>query len=226
MTLGILGRKKGMTQIFDEDGMVHPVTLIEAGPCTVVQCKNEKSDGYNAIQVAFGKAKPQRLGKAARRRFEKLKLDCFEDLKEFRVANVADFQVGQVMTVTGFKAGDRVDVQGTTKGRGFQGVMKKEGKHGGPDAHGSDFHRRPGSIGMRTWPGRVIKNMGMPGRMGSDTVSIRHLTVLDVKPEENLLMVEGAIPGARESLVVIFNRESDFATRFKVAAEAPAEQTT
>ncbi|MDO8526194.1 MAG: 50S ribosomal protein L3 [Deltaproteobacteria bacterium] len=228
MTLGILGRKKGLTQIFDENGIVITVTVIEAGPCTVIQRKTTKIDGYNAIQVGFGAIRPALLTKAMRQRFEKLKLACLRDLKEFRVSNVDDFAVGQTITVAGFKPGDSVDVQGVTKGRGFQGVMKKEGKHGGPDGHGSGFHRRPGSIGMRTWPGKVLKNMGMPGRMGAEQVMIRHLSVVDVKLEENLILVKGSVPGHREGLVVIFNREADFESRFKQEAapsiEAPQPQ--
>lgn len=210
MSLGLLGRKKGMTQIFDEEGAIIPVTVIEAGPCTVVQKKTQKTDGYQAIQLGFGKAKEQRFNKPRKGHFEKKKLEFFTHLKEFRTPKAEELEVGQVVSVKVFQTGDIVDVQGITKGRGFQGVMKKEGKHGGPDAHGSGFHRRPGSIGMRTWPGKVLKNMGMPGRMGNEQVMTRHLTVVGVRPEENLLLVRGCVPGAREGLLVIYNREKDF----------------
>lgn len=210
MTLGLLGRKKGMTQVFGKDGEVIPVTVIHAGPCTVVQKKTAENDGYPAIQIGFEELKKQkRLAKPYRNHFEKRKLNCFSNLREFRVAAPNDFEVGQVMNVQLFQIGDRIDVQGVTKGRGFQGVIKRHGKHGGPDAHGSDFHRRPGSIGMRTWPGRVLKNMGMPGRLGSDRVTTKGLTVVAIVPEQNLLLVQGSVPGAREGLVVVYKKTRD-----------------
>ena len=224
MTLGLLGKKKGMTQIFDESGNVIPVTLVEVGPCTVVQCNTKKKQGYDAVQLGFFPNKPQRLPKPLRDRFEKQKMACFSHLKEFRVGDVVSFKVGQVMTVAGFKSGDTVDVQGITKGRGFQGVMKRHGKHGGPDGHGSGFHRSPGSIGMRTWPGRVLKNMRLPGRMGADQVLIRNLRVVGVDLGQNLLLIRGAIPGAREQIITVFNREKDFESRFKEVAPQEAAQ--
>lgn len=216
MTLGLLGTKKGMTQVFDEQGIVFPVTVVELGPCTVVQKKTVKTDGYNAIQLGFASQKAHRVTKALKGHFEKKGLKNYSrTLKESRVSDPEQFEVGQQITVQAFRTGDVVDVQGVTKGRGFQGVIKKEGKHGGPDGHGSGFHRRPGSIGMRTWPGRVMKNMGMPGRMGNDQVLMRHLTVVGIKPEENLVLLRGAIPGTRNGLVVVFNRAKDFEARYK-----------
>lgn len=216
MPLGLLGRKKGMTQIFGTNGEVIPVTVIETGPCTVVQKKTVATDGYNALQLGFVQTtKKQRLSKPRRGHFEKKKLAYFTQLKEFRVCDPELFQVGDCLQVQVFQTGDWVDVQGWTKGRGFQGVIKRHGKHGGPDSHGSDFHRRPGSIGMRTWPGRVLKNMGMPGRMGHDQVMIRKLKVRLVQPENNLLLVEGAVPGHREGIVAVYNRTKNFETRFK-----------
>lgn len=227
MSLGLLGKKRGMTQIFDEGGAVIPVTVIEVGPCTVVQKKTLKTDGYNALQIGFGTQKAHRVNKALKGHVEKKGLKTyFKTLKEARILDPEQFVIGQQITVQAFQAGDLVDVQGFTKGRGFQGVIKKEGKHGGPDGHGSGFHRRPGSIGMRTWPGRVMKNMGMPGRMGQDKVMLRHLTVAGVQPEENLLLVKGAVPGARNDLVVVYNREKDFEARYKkveTKTETPAE---
>lgn len=215
MSLGLLGRKKGMTQIFDENGAALPVTVVEAGPCTVVQTKTRETDGYPSIQLGFETAKPRRLNKPQKGHFEKKKTALFRQLKEFRFAGVENFATGQMLTVACFQTGDRVDVQGVVKGRGFQGVIKRHGKQGGPDAHGSDFHRRPGSIGMRTWPGRVLKNMRLPGRMGGNTIKTRNLRVVGVNPQENLLLIHGAIPGSREGLVVIYNRQKDFAQRFK-----------
>lgn len=209
MSLGLLGRKKGMTQIFGPQGEIIPVTVIETGPCTVVHKKTVESDGYNAIQLGYRPVtKKQRLSKPYRGYFEKKKLDCFAHLKEFRLKDVEPFGVGDCLKADLFKVGDAVDVQGWTKGKGFQGVMKRHGKHGGPDAHGSGFHRRPGSIGMRTQPGRVFKNTRLPGRLGNDSVRIRNVTVREVRPEENLLLVEGAIPGHREGVVLIYKRNA------------------
>lgn len=224
MTLGLLGRKKGMTQIFDESGAAVPVTVVEAGPCTVVQTKTKETDGYLSIQLGFETAKPKALNKPEKGHFEKKKTGYFRQLKEFRGKGVESLATGQQLTVAAFKVGDTVDVQGMTKGRGFQGVIKRHGKHGGPDSHGSDFHRRPGSIGMRTWPGRVLKNMKLPGRMGYDQVKTKNLKIVGVRPEENLLLIHGAVPGTREGLVVIYNREKDFAERFKAEAKEEAKQ--
>lgn len=208
MTLGLLGFKKEMTQIFDQQGLCIPVTLIQAGPCVVVLKKDLKSDGYHAIQLGFSEVKENRLNKAKKGHFQKRKIALLRHLKEFRIPDSAVFELGQTLTAEHFKPGDHINVEGITKGRGFQGVMKKEGKHGGPDAHGSDFHRRPGSIGQRTWPGKVMKNMGMPGRMGADRVTIKNLKVIDVKVEHNLLLVEGSVPGAKNGLLVIYKRSA------------------
>lgn len=213
--LGLLGRKKGMTQIFGKDGACIPVTVIQAGPCVVIQTKGKEKEGYAAIQVGFEETKAARVNKPQAKNFEKRNQKYFSQLKEFRVERPEDFQVGQMLTVEAFKPGDRVDVQGVSKGRGFQGVIKRHGKHGGPDAHGSDFHRRPGSIGMRTWPGRVLKNMRLPGRMGADTVAVRRLEVVEVQPKDHCLLVRGSVPGAREGLLVIYSREKDFVSRLR-----------
>lgn len=207
MTLGLIGKKIGMTQIFGKNSELIPVTVLQVGPCTVIQKKTKEKDGYEALQFGFGSVKrKERLTKPRRGHFEKKNLECFTTLKEFREFGPQPFEVGQIVKVDLFQAGDTVHVQGMTKGRGFQGVIKRHGKHGGPDAHGSDFHRRPGSIGMRTWPGRVLKNMKLPGRMGYEKVMIRNLTVVDVKPEDHLLLVRGAVPGARGGLVVVTKR--------------------
>lgn len=205
--LGLLGRKKGMTQIFGKDGAVIPVTVVQCGPCTVIEKRNKEKNGYEAVQLGFETVKKkERLSKPVQKYFEKKNLGIFATLKEFRTAS-QNFEVGQVIGANLFQVGDLVDVQGVTKGRGFQGVIKRHGKHGGPDAHGSDFHRRPGSIGMRTWPGRVFKNTRLPGRMGNDNVTIKNLTVVDVKPDQGLVLIEGGIPGTRNGLVVIYKRD-------------------
>ncbi len=211
--LGLLGKKKGMTQIFVDGGERIPVTVVELGPCTVTQCKTGKSDGYNAVQLGFGVTTPKKLTKAQRGHLEKNSLPLYTHLREFRTDRAADYSVGEELLVTGFKAGDIVHVTGVTKGRGFQGVMKRHGKHGGPASHGSNFHRRPGSIGMRTWPSRVFKNTRLPGHMGCDNVTIRNLEVVAIRPEDNILLVRGGIPGAREGLVVVTPVDVEFEAR-------------
>ncbi len=199
--LGLLGTKLGMTHVYDDEGTAHPVTVVELGPCTVVQVKTVATDGYDAVQLGFGTPKTARVSKPLKGHFEKKGVGLATHLREFRTPRAGEFKVGERLLVTAFEPGDTVDVKGVTKGRGFQGVMKRCGKHGGPASHGSDFHRRPGSIGMRTWPGRVPKNMGMPGHMGDENITTRNLTVIKVRPEENLLFVEGALPGTKGGLV-------------------------
>lgn len=211
--LGLMGKKLGMTQVFTEGGDVVPVTVVKLGPCTVTQKKLSETDGYAALQLGFGEATPKRMCKARRGHLEKKGLKLFTVLKEFRTDRAADFNVGDELCAAGFKAGDVVHVSGVSKGRGFQGVMKRHGKHGGPASHGSDFHRRPGSIGMRTWPGHVLKNMKMPGHMGNVKVTTKNLEVVVVKPEENLVLIKGAVPGARNGTVVVIPLEKDFETR-------------
>jgi large subunit ribosomal protein L3 len=198
MIPGIIGRKLGMTQIFRDDGRVEAVTALEAGPCSVVQIKTVAKEGYNAVQLGFGEAKrlksPQRghlrgLGK-------------FKYLREFRVDDIGDIEVKVDASL--FKEGDLVDVTGLSKGKGFAGVVKRYGFAGGPKTHGqSDRHRHPGSIGATTSPGRVLKGTRMAGRMGGQRVTVRKLEVLKADPERNLLLVKGAVPGAKNGLLLI-----------------------
>jgi large subunit ribosomal protein L3 len=211
--LGLIGKKIGMTQVFDKDGSLVPVTVVRAGPCTVVQKKTKDKDGYDAIQLGFGRRKTVRIPKARRVHCEKKNIEFLDTLREFRPAKIEDFEVGQVLTVSTFKEGDYVDVIGISKGHGFQGVIKRHGKHGGPMSHGSDFHRRTGSIGMRTWPGRVFKNTRLPGHMGDERVTTKNLLVTGVRPEDNVLLLKGAVPGSRNGIVVIINRMDDFENR-------------
>ena len=211
--LGLLGKKMGMAQVFDKDGSQVPVTVVLAGPCTVVQRKTKETDGYDALQLGFKKAKPTRLPKALRVHYEKKGIEPFVYLREFRTELANAFEVGQIFTVSAFKPGDIVDVVGVTKGRGFQGVIKRHGKHGGPASHGSDFHRRTGSIGMRTWPARVFKNTRLPGHMGVDRVTVNNLEVIDVRPQDDALLLKGAVPGAKGGLIIIVNRTKDFEKR-------------
>ncbi len=195
----LLGRKVGMTRIFTEDGQVVPVTVIEAGPCYVTQVKTKARDGYNAIQLGYGAAK--RLNKPMQGHLKDRRV---RHLREVRIDDVDKYQVGQVINAGVFAVGDRVDVVGTSKGRGFAGVMKRHGFGGGPKTHGqSDRQRSPGAIGMSNTPGWVQKGMRMAGHYGVDTVTVQGLKVVMVDAERNLIAVKGGIPGAPEGLVFI-----------------------
>lgn len=196
---GILGRKIGMTQIFDEKGKVIPVTVVEAGPCTVVQVKTADTDGYDALQLGFDEIrKEKRVNKPMMGHFKKAGIKPYRLLREFRMSGL---NVGDQVTVEQFKKGDRVSVSGLSKGKGFQGVMKRHGYGGGPGSHGSMFNRAPGSIGSSAFPSRVWKNKGMPGRMGGRRVTVKNLTVVDIRPEQNLILLKGAVPGHKGSYV-------------------------
>lgn len=200
----ILGKKVGMTQIFDEDGQVIPVTLIEAGPCYVVQKKTPEKDGYNAVQLGFGEVEEKKLSQPEQGHLKKADVLPLRYLREFRVSDHEDLEVGQVIKADIFEVGDLVDVAGTSKGKGFAGVVKRYGFAGGVKTHGqSDRHRAPGSIGAGTTPGRVFKGSRMAGRMGGDQVTISNLEVMIVDPERNLLAVKGSIPGAKNGLVLV-----------------------
>jgi large subunit ribosomal protein L3 len=204
MIQGILGKKLGMTQVFIADGRRIPVTVVEAGPCTVLQKKTESIDGYNALQVGFSEKKTHRVNKPMMGHFKKADQGAFACLRELDVENVDDYQVGDQITCDAvFKAGDIVDVTGTSKGKGFQGVIKRWGFSGGRATHGSHFHRAPGSIGMSAWPARVHKGKKMPGQMGNGRVTMQNLEIVEVRPEQNLILVKGAIPGANQGLVLI-----------------------
>ena len=203
MKKAIIGRKVGMTQIFGEKGEVIPVTVIEAGPCTVVQVKTAETDGYDAIKLGFGEIKDKKLTKPAKGQFAKLKLQPKKFLREFRVENVAEYEVGKELKADVFAKGDMVDVQGTSKGKGFQGVIHRHGQHRGPMGHGSMYHRRPGSMGPTSTPGRVFKGKKLPGHMGSLTVTIQNLEVVRVDLDKNVILVKGSVPGAKGSILKI-----------------------
>ncbi|HTO95508.1 MAG TPA: 50S ribosomal protein L3 [Myxococcales bacterium] len=205
MAIGLVGRKVGMTQIFDTDGTAVPVTVIEAGPCPVVQKKTVATDGYEAIQIGFqSEAKAARLTKPVRGHFDKVQLPYQRHLREIRLrGGEGEFQVGQVLTVNLFAAGDLVRVTGVSKGKGFQGGVKRWNYKGGPKTHGSMFHRAPGSIGASSYPSRVFRGHHLPGHMGAARLTVRGLTVVSVDPEKNLLLVRGAIPGPTGGLLTI-----------------------
>lgn len=203
---GILGKKVGMTQVFDESGEVIPVTIIEAGPCFVTQKKTVKQDGYTAIQLGFKEVKPKRLTQPQRGHLRKNNLPPLRYLREIRMSegDLEDYEEGQKISIGIFEVGEIVDVVGTSKGRGFAGVVKRHGFRGGPKTRGqSDRHRAPGSIGQTTTPGRVFKGKRMPGRMGNQRVSAQDLQVVLVDPQRNLLAVKGSVPGARNGLLLI-----------------------
>jgi len=198
----ILGKKLGMTQVFDETGKAIPVTVVEAGPCIVVQKKTADTDGYNAIQVGFGEAKEQELNKPAKGHLGKAQVKPLRYLREFRVEDAGVYQLGQELKADVFAAGEWVDVVGTSKGKGFAGGIKRHNFSRGPMGHGSKYHRRPGSAGAKG-PARIYKGRKMPGRLGGETVTIQKLMVVRVDAERNLLLVRGAIPGPKKSLVTI-----------------------
>ena len=200
MIQGIIGKKVGMTQVFAEDGVVTAVTAIEAGPCTVTQVKTKAKEGYDAVQLGFGEAK--RLNRPEKGHLKKLGL--YRRLREFRIEDASEIQLGQSVDVGIFHPGDLVDVTGTSKGKGFAGVVKRHHFAGGPKTHGqSDRHRAPGSIGAGTDPGRVLKGRKMAGHMGNERVTVKKLEVVKANPERNLLLVKGAVPGARNGLLII-----------------------
>lgn len=200
----LLGKKIGMTQIYGADNALIPVTVVEAGPCPVVQVKTLEKDGYNAIQLGFSKKKAKNATKAETNHAQKAGLEeTPRVLSEVRLDDVSQFKAGDIVTVAAFTEGQLVDIIGVSKGKSFQGVMKRFRTAGGPASHGSMFHRRIGSVGMRQTPGRVFKNMSMPGHMGSERRTIQNLTLVKILPEKNLLLVKGGIPGANGDDVII-----------------------
>ena len=206
-TIGILGKKIGMTRVYGEIGQTIPVTVIEAGPCKVLQVKTPEVDGYSAIQVGFSDKKASRVNKPVAGHLKKSDSEGYYFVREFRVEDVAVYTVGQAISIDEImKVGDKVDVQGISKGRGFQGVIKRHGFAGGGSGHGSMFHRAPGSIGCSAYPGRVVKGKKMPGRMGNDTVLRKNVVVVDIRPEENVVLLKGPLPGAKNGLLKIFKK--------------------
>ena len=203
MEKAIIGRKVGMTQVFDDKGVVIPVTVIEAGPCTVVQVKTVEKDGYDAVQLGYGAVKEFKVNKPMKGHFSKGNVTPTKHLREFRVEDTAAVKVGEEVKADVFAQGDLVDIQGTTKGKGFQGVIKRHGQSRGPMGHGSMYHRRPGSMGSTSTPGRVFKGKKLPGHMGVETVTIQNLEVVRVDLDKNAILVKGSIPGNKGSIVKI-----------------------
>ena len=203
-TLGIIGRKLGMTQLFLEDGSVVPATVVEAGPCTVIQKKTKEKDGYDALQLGFLPKNSKRVNKPLSGHFKKAGVGPYEYVKEFRVESVEGFESGGGVTLTLFKAGDIVDVTGLSKGKGFTGVIKRHGFHGSPGSHGThEYFRHGGSVGSAAYPHHTFKGMKMPGHHGNQKVTVQNIKVLDVKEDQNLILLEGGIPGSRHGLILI-----------------------
>ena len=203
MKKALVGKKVGMTQIFDEAGKVIPVTVIEAGPCVVAQVKTVETDGYDAVQLGFGEVKETKLNKPEKGHFAKAKVANKKHLREFRLDSLEGMTVGTELKADVFAAGDHVDIQGTTKGKGFQGVIKRHGQSRGPMGHGSMYHRRPGSMGSTSTPGRVFKGKKLPGHMGVQTVTIQNLDVVRVDLDKNVILVKGSVPGNKGAILKI-----------------------
>ena len=203
MKKAILATKVGMTQIFNEDGQLIPVTVLQAGPCAVTQVKTVENDGYSAVQVGFGDIREKLVNKPQKGHFAKAGVENKRFLKEFKFDNAEEYQVGQEIKADIFAEGDKIDATATSKGKGFQGAIKRHGQHRGPMAHGSKFHRHQGSNGACSSPSKVFKGKGMPGHMGCVKVTVQNLEVVKVDAEKNLLLVKGSVPGPKKALVTI-----------------------
>lgn len=199
----LLGKKIGMTQVFVEGDRLLPVTVLEAGPCVVIQVKTPESDGYSAVQIGFEEVPERKVSKPLKGHFSRAKVKPQRHLAEIRLENVAEYKVGQVINASVFESGEKADVMGVSKGKGYQGVVRRHGFGGGPASHGAHFHRAPGSIGMAATPSRVLKGSRMPGHMGNAQATVKNLEIVKVDVENNVILVKGAVPGANGSLVMI-----------------------
>lgn len=203
MSRGLLGKKLGMTSLFSPEGRYIPVTVMQVGPCVVTQIKRKDIDGYNALQIGFGERKKRRINKPLAGHLKKSGGGCFEILREFPVENPDEYALGQTISLDMFRVGERVDVTGTTKGRGFAGVVKRHGFRGGKETHGCKSHRVPGSIGCSAWPSKVVKGKKLPGHYGNARKTIRNIEVIDIRPEDNLILLKGGVPGPSSGMVII-----------------------
>ncbi len=203
MCKGLIGKKLGMTGIYTPEGERVPVTVLQVGPCVITQIKTMATDGYNALQLGFGEQKAFRVNKPVEGHLKKSGQKGFAFLREVSVDNPDEFSLGQTISPDVFKVGERVEVTGRSKGRGFAGVIKRHGFHGGKKTHGSHSHRIPGSIGCSATPAKVIKGKKMPGQLGNDRKTVRNLEIVDIRPEQNLIMLKGAVPGSKSGLVLI-----------------------
>jgi large subunit ribosomal protein L3 len=223
MVTGLLGKKVGMTQLFDADGTVHPATVLKAGPCVVAQVKTAQGDGYEAVQIGLVEGRPTKENKATQGHFKKAGVPPTRIVREVKQAAGSDpVKPGDQVNVSIFADGERVDIVGTSRGKGFQGVVKRHHFAGGRATHGSMFHRAPGSIGASSYPSRVVKGMRMGGHMGADRVTVRNVKILRVDAENNLLMLEGSVPGGPNSILLI--RKAVAAKKLKVAQVEPVKK--
>lgn len=203
-TLGLVGRKIGMTRIYGSDGNVIPVTVIQAGPCPVIEKKFDEKNGYNALQVGFEEVAAHRLNKPEKGHQQKANCGFYKMLKEVRLDSIDEFEVGQMLTVEMFTPGEKIRVTGTSKGRGFAGVIRRWNFSGAPASHGHEqVHRKPGSIGQCAWPSKVFKGKKMPGQLGNKTATMLNLEIVDVRPEDNVVLVRGQVPGPKQGIVVL-----------------------
>lgn len=203
MCKGLIGKKLGMTGLFSQEGRYFPVTVLLVGPCVVTQVKTVATDGYNALQLGFGEKKKSRTNKPIKGHLKRSGEDCFALLREFSVDNPGDYEPGQILSSDMFKVGERINVTASSKGRGFAGVIKRHGFHGGGATHGSHSHRVPGSIGCSAWPAKVVKGRKMPGHYGNAQNTTKNLEIVDIRPQQNLIFVKGAVPGFRSGFVSI-----------------------
>jgi len=203
MSTGLLGKKIGMTSIFSSEGQMIPVTVLKVGPCVVTQVKTEEKDGYTSVQLGFDEISSAKLNKPVSGHIKKASDKGFRVLREFRTDADDKFEMGNLISVDMFSIGDKVNIAGISKGRGFQGTIKRHRFHRGPETHGSRNHREPGSIGNSAWPGRVIKGKKMPGHMGSDRVTVKNLTIVDIMNDENILLVKGPVPGFKTGVLEV-----------------------
>lgn len=204
MALGLIGKKLGLTQIFSKDGRMVPVTVIQAGPCCIVQKKTIDRDGYTALQLGFGSKKSKNVSKPLQGHFKTAGTNVFAVLQEVRIDDVSPYEVGKEITLSIFKVGDKVKITGISKGKGFAGVMKRWNFKGGANTHGSMFHRAPGSIGASADPSRVLKGKRMPGHLGAEKVTVKNIEVMEIREKDNLMLVKGSVPGARNSIVTVY----------------------
>ncbi|MDD9303689.1 MAG: 50S ribosomal protein L3 [Desulfobacter sp.] len=203
MMSALLGKKIGMTNVFSSAGKLIPVTVLQVGPCVVTQVKNQETDGYTALQLGFDEKPVERLNKPVAGHLAKATDKGFRVLREFRTENVGDVEAGATLDINLFSVGDKVTVSGISKGRGFQGTIKRHGFSRGPETHGNRNHRKPGSVGNSAWPGKIIKGKKMPGHMGVDKTTVKNLTIVDIKHDDNLLLVKGAVPGFKTGVIEV-----------------------
>ena len=199
----LLGKKIGMTNVFSAEGRLIPVTVVQAGPCVVTQIKTKDTDGYNALQLGFDEKKVEKLNKPITGHLKKTTEKGFRVLREFRTDDIEEVEAGATFSTDMFTVGDKVNISGISKGRGFQGTIKRHGFSRGPETHGSRNHRKPGSIGNSAWPGKVFKGKKLPGHMGTDRNTVKNLTIIDIKHEENLMLVKGPVPGCKTGILEV-----------------------